>query len=182
MEFIPTPLPGILIVSPKIYRDERGYFMETYQQAIFQKAGISVSFIQDNQSASHQGVLRGLHFQFPFPQAKLIRVIAGEIFDVAVDIRKDSTTFGKWYGTNLSGANKKMLWIPEGFAHGFYTLSKYAKVVYKVSDCYFPQHQHTLVWNDPSINIKWPLIGDKKPILSAKDASGQTWQEILSLI
>lgn len=156
--------------------------METYQKADFLKAGVMPAFIQDNQSTSRQGALRGMHFQSPYPQGKLIRTVTGEIFDVVIDIRKNSETFGKWYGIILSARNKKMLWIPEGFVHGFYVLSNYARVSYKTTDYYYPQCQHTLAWDDPTINITWPLVDGKKPLLSPRDNSGLNWQQVLALL
>ena len=176
MKFIPTPLPGALLIEPKIFQDERGFFLESYQKKLFSEAGISFDFVQDNHSKSCQGVLRGLHYQIKQPQGKLMRVIFGEIFDVAVDIRKHSSTFGKWVGDYLSAENKKMLWIPPGFAHGFYVTSPEAEVIYKATDYYAPQWERSIVWNDPAIGIKWP-IGDTVPILSPKDAAGKLLHE-----
>jgi dTDP-4-dehydrorhamnose 3,5-epimerase len=155
------PIEGLLILEPTVYRDERGYFMESYNKKELQDLGIDAVFVQDNQSMSVKGVLRGLHFQKHFPQAKLVRVVSGEVFDVAVDLRKDSETYGKWFGIVLSDLNKKQLYIPEGFAHGFLTLSKSAKLQYKCTDIYHKEDQFGLVWNDPDVGIEWPgLIGD----------------------
>ena len=172
MKFIITNIPDVILIETKVYNDERGIFLETYREAQFKAAGINAVFVQDNQSKSKQGTLRGLHYQIKQSQGKLVRVILGEIFDVAVDLRKSSLTFGKWVGTYLTAENKRQLWIPPGFAHGFYALSEWAEVLYKASDYYAPQYERTLLWNDPKINIKWPLIDEKPPILSIKDANG----------
>jgi len=171
LKFIPTPLPDVLLLEPKIFQDERGFFLESYQKKSFSEAGIPFDFVQDNHSKSCQGVLRGLHYQIKQPQGKLVRVIAGEIFDVAVDIRRHSSTFGKWFGTYLSADNKQMLWVPVGFAHGFYVTSPEAEVLYKATDYYAPQWERAILWNDPAINIQWP-IQDEAPSLSTKDEAG----------
>ena len=169
MEFIKTEIPEVVIVKPKVFKDDRGFFMETYKKSEFELAGISANFIQDNHSKSTKNVLRGLHFQKePFGQGKIVRCINGKIFDVAVDIRKNSPTFKKWIGVELTEENKLMLWIPRGFAHGFLTLSDEAEIIYKVSDNeYSPKSDAGIVWNDPEIGIKWPINGE--PILSEKD-------------
>lgn len=172
MEFTPTPIPDVLIIEPKVFGDERGFFMEVYRFDHFMKAGINVEFIQDNHSGSKQGILRGLHYQIRHPQSKLVRVVAGHVFDVAVDLRRSSPTFGKWVGHHLSVQNKIQMWIPEGFAHGFYVLSDWAEIVYKVTDFYNPQCERTLLWNDPDVGVEWPLIAGESPILSAKDGEG----------
>jgi len=172
MKITSTLISDVLILHPKIFADERGFFLESYQKQLFSDAGIPFDFIQDNHSKSQQGVLRGLHYQIRQPQGKLVRVIAGEIFDVAVDIRKSSSTFGKWVGDYLSAENKKMLWIPPGFAHGFYVTSPAAEVLYKATNYYAPQWERTILWNDPTISIDWP-IGDIPPILSPKDVAGK---------
>ena len=168
-EFIKTEIPEVIIVKPKVFGDERGFFMETYKRSDFESTGIDIDFVQDNHSKSIKGVLRGLHFQTePKAQGKLVRCIRGKIFDVAVDIRKGSPTFGKWVGVELSEENKLMLWIPKGFAHGFLTLSEEAEIIYKVSGSeYSPEHDRSIRWNDPDIGINWPLEGE--PILSEKD-------------
>ncbi|WP_163329001.1 dTDP-4-dehydrorhamnose 3,5-epimerase [Desulfurobacterium thermolithotrophum] len=168
-EFIRTEIPEVIIVEPKVFGDERGFFMETYKKSDFVKVGIDTDFVQDNHSKSIKGVLRGLHYQLePKAQGKLVRCVKGKIFDVAVDIRKESPTFGKWVGMELSEENKLMLWIPKGFAHGFLTLSEEAEIIYKVSGGeYSPEHDRSIRWNDPDIGIKWPLDGE--PILSEKD-------------
>jgi len=170
MNFTPSELPDVLIIQPRVFEDERGFFLESYQKQRFTAAGILFDFVQDNHSLSRRGVLRGLHYQIQQAQGKLVRVIAGEIFDVAVDIRRNSPTFGKWMALNLSAENKTMLWIPPGFAHGFYVLSEQAEVLYKATDYYAPQSERTLLWNDPTINIRWP--NGPQPLVSPKDAAG----------
>jgi dTDP-4-dehydrorhamnose 3,5-epimerase len=178
MQFLPTAIPEVLIIEPKVFGDDRGFFMETFQLQRFAEAGIRVPFVQDNHSRSKQGTLRGLHYQIRQPQAKLVRVVAGEIFDVSVDLRRSSATFGKWVGAYLSSENKRQLWVPAGFAHGFYVLSEWAELVYKASDYYAPQWERTILWNDPTLAIEWPLLLDKAtgsrqaPLLSAKDEQG----------
>jgi dTDP-4-dehydrorhamnose 3,5-epimerase len=178
MQFIATAIPGVLILEPKVFGDERGFFMETYQAQLFAEAGIHYNFVQDNHSGSRQGILRGLHYQIRQSQAKLVRVVAGEIFDVAVDIRRSSPTFGQWVGVHLSAQNKRQVWVPVGFAHGFYVLSEWAEFLYKVSDFYAPQWERTLIWNDPRLNIAWPLVDGKPPSLSQKDAQGLPLDQI----
>ncbi len=168
-KFIEGPLKGLIIIEATVYKDERGFFMESYNLRDFKEAGLDITFVQDNHSKSKKGVLRGLHFQKNFPQGKLIRVIRGKIFDVAVDIRKDSPTFGKWYGIELSEENKLMFYIPEGFAHGFLVLSEEAEVLYKTTEYYHPEDEGGIIWNDPDIGIKWPLEGISEIILSEKD-------------
>lgn len=172
MSFIPTIIPDVILIEPKVFADERGFVLESYQKQRFTAAGIPFDFVQDNHSKSQQGVLRGLHYQIQQAQGKLVRVIAGEVFDVAVDIRKSSPTFGKWVGEFLSADNKKMLWVPAGFAHGFYVISPSAEVQYKTTDYYAPQWERTIAWNDPAINIAWPLH-DRLPTLSPKDEAGK---------
>jgi dTDP-4-dehydrorhamnose 3,5-epimerase len=176
LKLIPTQIPDILIVEVNVFQDERGFFLESYQKKNFFEAGIDVEFVQDNHSKSYHGTLRGLHYQIKQPQGKLVRVIAGEIFDVAVDIRRHSSTFGKWIGTYLSSENKKMLWVPAGFAHGFYVTSPEAEVLYKATDYYAPQGERTILWNDPTINVNWPLQNEY-PILSPKDETGKRLSE-----
>ncbi|EAM8445564.1 dTDP-4-dehydrorhamnose 3,5-epimerase, partial [Salmonella enterica] len=163
MNVIKTEIPDVLIFEPKVFSDERGFFMESFNQKVFEEAvGRKIEFVQDNHSKSTKGVLRGLHYQVePYAQGKLVRCIAGEVFDVAVDIRKDSETFGKWVGVNISSENKRQLWIPEGFAHGFLVLSDSADFLYKTSNYYSPIHERGIVWNDPTININWPINIDK---------------------
>lgn len=165
-------LPEIIVVEPKIFGDERGFFMETYREQEFAKAGILTNFVQDNHSGSSQGILRGLHYQIRQPQGKLVRVVTGEIFDVVVDIRRSSPSFGKWEGVTLSAENKRQVWIPSGFAHGFYVISEWAEVIYKATDYYAPQWERAILWNDPQIGIKWPLVDGKPPSISSKDAQG----------
>lgn len=166
-EFHETKIKDVYIIEPKVFSDHRGYFMETYNKNDFDKAGLKYNFVQDNQSKSKKGVLRGLHFQKNFPQAKLVRVISGEVFDVAVDLRKDSSTYGQWVGVILSKENKKMFMIPRGFAHGFLVLSESAEFTYKCDDFYHPEDEGGIMWNDPEINITWPFSGEK--IISEKD-------------
>lgn len=167
-----TDLPGVLLVTPKVFGDHRGFFYESFNQRAFEQAtGVKAHFVQDNHSRSSQGVLRGLHFQTQQPQGKLVRVSMGEIFDVAVDIRKDSPTFGRWTGHRLSADNTCQMWIPPGFAHGFLVLSEYADVLYKTTDYYAPQYEQSLFWADPAIGIEWPEISDI--LLSQKDTESQ---------
>lgn len=176
MNIIPTQIPEVLLINSKVYQDARGMFFESYQKQSFAEAGIPFDFVQDNHSSSIGGVLRGLHYQIQQPQGKLVRVIAGEIFDVAVDIRRNSPTFGRWVGDYLSAENKRMIWVPPGFAHGFFVTSSETEVIYKATDYYAPEWERTIVWNDPTIGIDWP-IGDVFPILSPKDASGKLLTE-----
>jgi dTDP-4-dehydrorhamnose 3,5-epimerase len=176
MHFIPTDIPEVILIEPEVFGDARGFFMETYHASRFAQAGIQADFVQDNHSGSRQGTLRGLHYQIRHPQAKLLRVIFGEVYDVAVDIRRTSPNFGKWVGVNLSAENKRQVWIPAGFAHGFYILSEWAELVYKVSDIYAPEWERSLLWNDPELGIPWPLINQQMPILSKRDAEGKPLQ------
>lgn len=166
-KFTETKIKDVYIIEPQVFCDTRGYFMETYNEAEFKKAGLDYTFVQDNQSSSHKGVLRGLHFQKKYPQAKLVRVLNGEVFDVAVDLRKNSETYGQWVGEILSGENKKMLMIPRGFAHGFLVLSDYAEFVYKCDEFYHPEDEGGIIYNDPDIGINWPTVGNVE--LSEKD-------------
>ncbi|HUL90811.1 MAG TPA: dTDP-4-dehydrorhamnose 3,5-epimerase [Burkholderiales bacterium] len=170
MKVTPTRLPEVLLIEPKVFGDARGFFFESWNEREFERAGIRARFVQDNHSRSEKGVLRGLHYQVRQPQGKLIRVTEGEIFDVAVDIRRSSPTFGKWQGFRLSAESRSMLWIPVGFAHGFCVLSGFADVLYKVTDFYAPEHERSIAWNDPAIGVDWPLSGE--PSLSKKDAAG----------
>ena len=168
MKATPAGIPDVLILQPGIFRDERGFFLESYNKRSFREAtGLDVEFVQDNHSSSRRGVLRGLHYQVRQPQGKIVRVTAGEVFDVAVDLRRSSPTFGKWVGLKLDAASRGMVWIPPGFAHGFLVLSEHAEVVYKTTDYYAPAHERALLWNDPALRLSWPLQGP--PILSAKD-------------
>jgi len=177
LNIIPTTLTGCYIIEPTVFGDSRGYFMETYNQRELKEAGLDMEFVQDNESRSQQGVLRGMHFQYQYPQGKLVRVTHGEVFDVAVDIRLDSPTFGQWVGVSLSGENNRQLYVPEGFAHGFLVLSEYADFVYKCTDYYHPEDEGGILWNDPDIGITWP-IDRIKPLLSDKDQKLKTLQEI----
>ena len=170
MQFIPAAISDVLIIEPNVFGDARGFFLESWNERAFLEAGIKARFVQDNHSRSARNVVRGLHYQIKQPQGKLVRVIVGEIFDVAVDIRKSSPTFGKWEGTKLSTQNKRIIWIPPGFAHGFLALSESAEVLYKTTDYYSPEHERTILWNDPAIGIEWPLAGE--PQLSPKDKAG----------
>jgi dTDP-4-dehydrorhamnose 3,5-epimerase len=174
MQFIPTEIPDVWMIEPKIFGDERGFFMETYRAGSFLEKGIDVEFVQDNHSGSRQGVLRGLHYQIRQPQAKLMRVVSGEIYDVVVDLRRSSPTFGRWVGATLSTQNQRQMWIPEGFAHGFYVLSEWAEIIYKVNRYYAPQWERTLLWNDPALGIGWPLLANMPPLISPRDAQGVT--------
>ncbi|TAD82681.1 MAG: dTDP-4-dehydrorhamnose 3,5-epimerase [Sphingomonadales bacterium] len=171
MIVLETALPGVLIIEPKVFGDARGFFMETWNAAGFASAGLNLSFVQDNHSRSQKGVLRGLHFQNPGPQGKLVRVAKGAVFDVAVDLRASSPTFGQWTGVELSAENKRMFWVPEGFAHGFLTLEDDTDFLYKCTAPYAPQNEHTLAWDDPAVGIDWPEIG-MAPLVSEKDARG----------
>lgn len=171
MKVLPTEIPDVLILEPQVFGDERGFFLESYNEQVFtEKLGLPVRFVQDNHSRSRQHVLRGLHYQIQQPQAKLVRAIVGAIFDVAVDIRQHSPTFGQWIGCELSAENKRQLWVPAGFAHGFLVLSEMAEVMYKTTDFYAPEHERSILWNDPDLAIVWPLTTD--PILSNKDRAG----------
>ncbi|MGH9617248.1 MAG: dTDP-4-dehydrorhamnose 3,5-epimerase [Acidobacteriaceae bacterium] len=170
MEVIATELPGVVRLRPKIHSDERGWFAEVWNEAAFRQAGLPSLFVQDNQSRSRRHVLRGLHFQLHQPQGKLVRAVAGRIFDVAVDIRRSSSHFGRWIGVELSAETPEMLWIPPGFAHGFLVLSESADVLYKTTDFYCPVSERTILWNDPSLAIEWPLTAE--PIVAPKDAAG----------
>ncbi len=170
MEVRQTALPGTLIVVPRVFEDQRGMFMETYHSQRYAEAGIDGEFVQDNFSRSSRGTLRGLHYQIEHPQGKLVHVVRGEVFDVAVDLRRDSPTFGKWAAATLSESNHHQLYVPPGFAHGFYVLSEVAEFFYKCTDLYFPEHERTLLWNDPTVGIDWPLTGE--PLLSEKDQRG----------
>lgn len=176
-QFAETPIRGLYIIGQKVFEDERGYFMETYNQKAFAEAGLDVSFVQDNQSKSKKGVLRGLHFQARYPQGKLVRVLKGEVFDVGVDLRRSSETLGQWYGCILSEENKKQLYIPEGFAHGFLVLSDEAEFIYKCTGLYHPEDQCGIIWNDADIDIHWPLDGIHDVLLSEKDKGWMCFNE-----
>ena len=175
MKALPTSIPDVLILEPRVFGDARGFFMESFNQRVFDElTGTRHQFVQDNHSRSARGVLRGLHFQTQQPQGKLVRVVRGSVFDVAVDIRKDSPTFGQWFGLELSEENRRMLWVPPGLAHGFLVLSETAEFLYKTTDYYAPQHEATLAWNDPDVAVAWPChaIDMPQPLLSAKDQQG----------
>lgn len=170
MHFQPTDIPDVILVQPRVFEDARGAFMETYHQRKFSDAGIDLPFVQDNYSRSIRGTLRGLHYQIRQPQGKLIRVTSGEVFDVAVDLRRSSPTFGRWVGETLTADDPRMIYVPPGFAHGFCVLSESAEVVYKCTDFYAPEHERTLLWNDPDVGVRWPF--DERPLLSEKDQRG----------
>jgi dTDP-4-dehydrorhamnose 3,5-epimerase len=176
MKIIKTDLPDVLVIEPKVFGDDRGFFFESYNEKIWQEAtGLKARFVQDNHSLSTKGVLRGLHYQIRQPQGKLVRCVVGEVYDVTVDLRKYSPTFGKWAGAVLSAENKHQMWVPEGFAHGFLVLSDVAEFLYKTTDYYAPEHERCILWNDLDLGIGWPFAGE--PVLSAKDAAGQSFRE-----
>lgn len=179
-QFTETGIKGLVVVEPKVFGDNRGYFMETYNYNDFKAAGLDMVFVQDNQSKSKKGVLRGLHFQKKNPQGKLVRVVSGEVYDVAVDLRKDSDTYGKWYGVLLSAENKKQFYVPEGFAHGFVVMSETAEFVYKCTRFYDPSDEGGLMWNDPEIGIEWPIPENAELLLSEKDQHHQPLKEFES--
>jgi dTDP-4-dehydrorhamnose 3,5-epimerase len=172
---ISTSLPGVVILEPRVFGDERGFFLESYNQKAFAEIGVAESFVQDNHSSSRKNVLRGLHYQIKQAQGKLVRVVEGEVLDVAVDVRRSSPTFGGFAAVRLSGENKRLLWIPAGFAHGFCVISEEAQVLYKATEYYAPEHERTLAWNDPELKINWELEGE--PIVSAKDQQGVTLRD-----
>ncbi|MDB9415008.1 dTDP-4-dehydrorhamnose 3,5-epimerase [Microcystis aeruginosa] len=177
MKVIPTEIPDVLIIEPQVYGDDRGFFLESFNQKDFrEKTGVNTTFVQDNHSMSLKNVLRGLHYQIPNPQGKLVRVVSGSVFDVAVDARKSSPTFGQWVSCVLSAENKRIFWVPEGFAHGFLVLSERAEFLYKTTNYYYPQYEKTILWNDADLGIDWPL--DTPPILSPKDQAGQPFKSV----
>ena len=177
MKVIPTEIPDVLIIEPQVYGDDRGFFLESFNQKDFrEKTGVNTTFVQDNHSMSLKNVLRGLHYQIPNPQGKLVRVVNGSVFDVAVDARKSSPTFGQWVGCILSAENKRIFWVPEGFAHGFLVLSDRAEFLYKTTNYYYPQYEKTIAWNDADLGIDWPL--ETPPILSPKDQAGQPFKSV----
>ena len=178
MKFETTPLRDVYLLTPRVFGDERGFFMEAWNAETFREAGLDITFVQDNHSRSGRGTLRGLHYQTRHPQGKLVRVTAGEVYDVAVDLRRSSPTLGQWYGARLSAENHQMLWVPPGFAHGFLVLSETADFLYKCSDRYDPASEVSLAWDDPTLGIDWPLADGEGPLLSAKDAAGLPWQDI----
>jgi len=177
MQIIATPIPDVLVLEPRVFGDERGFFFESWNQREFARLGLPAQFVQDNHSKSARGILRGLHYQTQQVQGKLVRVVAGEVFDVAVDMRRGSPTLGRWAGALLSAENRRMMWIPPGFAHGFYVTADSAEFIYKCTDFYAPEHEVSLRWDDPAIGIDWPLIDGKPPVLSAKDAAGLGFAE-----
>jgi dTDP-4-dehydrorhamnose 3,5-epimerase len=177
MKVIPTEIPDVLIIEPQVYGDDRGFFLESFNQKDFrEKTGVNTTFVQDNHSMSLKNVLRGLHYQIRNPQGKLVRVVSGSVFDVAVDARKSSPTFGRWVGCILSAENKRIFWVPEGFAHGFLVLSDRAEFLYKTTNYYYPQYEKTILWNDADLGIDWPL--ETPPILSPKDQAGQPFKSV----
>lgn len=177
MNVINTVFADVKIIEPKVFGDERGFFLETFRDSWFRENVADVTFVQDNHSKSARGILRGLHYQLLQPQGKLVRVTAGEVYDVVVDMRSNSPTFGQWEGVWLSAENKRQLWVPVGFAHGFYVTSESAEFVYKCTDYYQPAHERSLLWNDPALSIRWPLGEGKTPLLSAKDEAGKLFSE-----
>ena len=177
MKFIPTEIPGVIIVEPDVFGDHRGFFMESWHAEKFAEGGIDAQFVQDNHSRSNQGILRGLHYQIEQPQGKLVRVLSGEVFDVAVDLRRDSPTFGKWFGMTLNDIDKKMLWVSPGFAHGFYVVSEQADFFYKCTELYAPEHERAIRWDDPDLAIDWPIASGQEPVLAPKDAAAKSFKD-----
>lgn len=178
MKFEETPLKDVILLEPDVFGDERGFFMETWNSNTFRDAGLDLNFVQDNHSRSAHGILRGMHFQTEQTQGKLVRVSSGEVFDVAVDLRRSSPTVGQWFGVILSASNHKMLWVPPGFAHGFYVCSEYADFQYKCTDLYHPSSEVSLAWDDPTVGIEWPVPEGESPQLSGKDAQGLAWDDL----
>ncbi|MGL4764488.1 MAG: dTDP-4-dehydrorhamnose 3,5-epimerase [Aeromonas sp.] len=177
MRLIATTIPEVKIIEPQVFGDDRGFFMETFRTSLMDELTGGKHFVQDNHSKSGQGILRGLHYQLKHTQGKLVRVVQGCVFDVAVDMRKASPTFGQWVGVELSAENKRQLWVPEGFAHGFYVMSETAEFVYKCTDYYAPEHDCSLLWNDPEVGIEWPLVNGGQPLLSEKDKNGKPFNQ-----
>lgn len=177
MEILRTELPDVVVLKPTVFGDHRGFFMETFRENWFARECSPLPFVQENHSGSTRWILRGLHYQIKQTQGKLLRVIAGEVYDVAVDLRRSSPTFGKWVGVHLSAQNRHQIWVPPQFAHGFLVLSEWAEVLYKVTDYYAPEHERSLLWNDPQVGVQWPLPEGQTPILSEKDRLGKTLQE-----
>ncbi|RLA55356.1 MAG: dTDP-4-dehydrorhamnose 3,5-epimerase [Gammaproteobacteria bacterium] len=178
MQFEESPLQGIMLLHPQVFGDQRGFFLESWNAETFRGLGLDLDFVQDNHSRSAGGILRGMHYQTEHTQGKLVRVTAGEVFDVVVDLRRESETLGQWYGEILSGENHRMLWIPPGFAHGFYVTSEYADFQYKCTDIYHPDSEISLAWDDPTVGIEWPIPQGERPQLSGKDTEGLAWAEI----
>jgi dTDP-4-dehydrorhamnose 3,5-epimerase len=176
LKYTKLNIPDVILIEPKVFGDDRGFFMETWREDEFRSNVADFSFVQDNHSKSSQGILRGLHYQTRHAQGKLVRVTAGKVFDVAVDLRKNSSYFGKWVGVTLSSKDKSLLWVPPGFAHGFYVLSKEAEFTYKCTDYYTPQYEQCIKWNDPTLSIKWPILSGTQPLLSSKDDAGTTFK------
>jgi dTDP-4-dehydrorhamnose 3,5-epimerase len=181
VEFLPTQIPDVVLIKPKVFGDNRGYFLESWHEAKFADAGITTRFVQDNHSHSSRGVLRGMHYQVQHTQGKLVRVTRGAVFDVAVDVRRSSSTYGHWVGAELNDSNHHMLWIPPGFAHGFLTLSDNVDFIYKCTDVYAPQHERVLRWDDPTVGIVWPLAHGESPSLAARDSQAPGIQAIEGL-
>ena len=178
MKFEATPLRDAYLIEPRVFGDQRGFFMETWNAEAFHNAGFDMHFVQDNHSRSAGGILRGMHYQTEHTQGKLVRVTSGEVYDVIVDLRRSSPTLGQWYGVSLSAENHRMLWVPAGFAHGFYVTSESADFQYKCTDLYHPESEVCLAWNDPTVAIEWPIEGTEPPLLSAKDSAGLSWEEL----
>jgi dTDP-4-dehydrorhamnose 3,5-epimerase len=177
MEFTPLATPDVVLIQPKVFGDSRGYFFESWERRKFAAGGIEADFVQDNQSRSSQHILRGLHYQIQQPQGKLVRVVTGTVFDVAVDIRRSSRTFGRWVGAVLSEENHHMLWVPPGFVHGFLVLSEHAHFVYRCTDYWAPEYERSIIWNDPELGVKWPVPPGIEPVISAKDARGVKFRD-----
>ena len=178
MKFDPTPLADVFLLTPRVFGDERGFFMESWNAETFREAGFDLQFVQDNHSRSAGGILRGMHYQTEHTQGKLVRVTSGSVFDVVVDLRRSSPTLGRWYGVTLDAVEHRMLWIPPGFAHGFYVTSEVADFQYKCTELYHPESEISLAWDDPTVGIEWPLLAGQAPSLSAKDAQGLPWDQI----
>lgn len=182
MKTYPSRLLGAMLLEPKVYSDTRGFFLESWNEQVFRELGIHETFVQDNHSFSYKGILRGLHYQVQRPQGKLVWVVEGEVYDVLVDLRKSSSTFGQWEGFHLNVENKLRLWAPPGFAHGFYVTSKQAQLCYKVTDTYFPEHEKVLAWNAPELAIEWPLSKGEVPLLSERDSQGSSFKQTLEYL
>jgi dTDP-4-dehydrorhamnose 3,5-epimerase len=181
IQLLPTALPDVVVLEPDVFRDARGFFLEAWHEEKFRDVGLAVRFVQDNHSHSVRHTLRGLHYQLVRPQGKLVRVTSGTVFDVAVDLRRDAPTFGRWVGVTLSEENHRMVWIPPGFAHGFLVLSQYADLLYKCSEPYLAEHDRAIRWNDPALGIEWPLAAETEPLLSPRDASAPLLAEVVAL-